>query len=373
MPLRVNSTDDVANTSALLRGVWGLYCVMDMLGTSLSIILIYSASKAPVPTSADILTAGICFVYACSSLICGILKAASVASGRIIGCDVEATVAAITMASHFQIAGLIGIRTLLVVVFEKKKISNTPVCAAMLCMCMAAIVGTAVASDLRGDPMGESTYCFFRFDSAVVILWLASLFVLSVATLCIVHVWAVFHAWRTRNGVRAIVMGLPAHGGRRALASHDSGTISVVVRRSSWLVLTLVIWWGALVVIPIMVFSGMLIPVEVEMAFGGAMSFCNIVVPITYGMFSPYQKRTLMHIIRCKLCRRGRNGACVWTVAGSGRWTAEGDTVIEPPSARTIHPSPRFSSRSSDTIRSPSGTPPRVMPRPPTPRPKLPP
>lgn len=335
--------NDTEPDGAVLRTVWSIYSIIDLLGAALCIVTVLSAVKNPARISSDTLTAGLCGVYAGMAIVCGTVKIASAINGAVTGCSIEAFALVAGMGAHFQIVSLIGMRTVALVVFERKRISNIHISVVMSAMCAFSILGTSVFNNSSAPvPVGYGTYCFYDSDSKI-LLWLASLLVLSVAVLCVSHLWVMLHAWRVRNAVHMIRVA--GANGQHSLPTHESMSISIVARRLLAFVMLLVLGWGILMSLPLLAYKSIAIPPYVMAAFGCATSIYNILVPILYGLFSPYQRRTLALVFKCGLCKRGPGG-CIWQVSRSSPVLAA-NTVIDTPSIRTVLPSPRFSSERS--------------------------
>jgi hypothetical protein len=313
-----------------IRVVWAIYSAVDMAGLSLCLILIYSAKKSPVKTSMDVIAAGICAACACLSATCGTRNFVSAVIGSYAGgpvmCKAESFLVVIGMMSHFQIVCLTGIRTVTTVVFEKS-IPASKATMIVIGVYLVAVVGSLVFESSPAERFGLGTYCFFDFESIIVKAWVAPMFFITIAALCASHAWVTLHASRARNAVRIV-------GSENHVSAYTSDTMTMVIQRSIQFVALLAVSWMWVIVALLAQASGHPLSNLTLAVLGASMPMCNVLVPIAYGLLGPYQRRTLISLVKCRLCKRTPGGRCVW-IAGRSQVdpadTIVGSTALESP------------------------------------------
>jgi hypothetical protein len=253
-------------------GIWVCYIIFNYVGSAYGIVLMNSIRRMPAQlrTSNDIFVAGLCFGGVFFSLTCGSQCIVNVVHGYFYGgsiaCWLEAWFHVSGILMQFFCVTLMGIRNYLTILRRYTMSVSQAVVAVVFVGVTCFAVTFALATVSKLYLVMNGTYCFYRFDSPAILMWLVPALFLAVLTL-------VFCYTRIYLYTRMIMD-----------AAEMSNASSVrIAKRMFLFVITLLIGWTTAVVTAVYeLFYGNAVESLVT-AVGVAGTFHTLLVPLVYG------------------------------------------------------------------------------------------
>jgi hypothetical protein len=268
-------------------GIWGCYITFNYVGSAYSLILMNSIRNMPshLRTSNDIFVAGLCFGCLFFSLTCGSQCFANIVHGYFYGgsiaCWLEAWFHVSGILTQFICVTLMGIRNYLTVLRKYSITVRQAILAVgvVVTSCFAISFALATVSELYLVMNG--TYCFYRFDSPAILMWLVPMLLLATLTVIFCYTRIYLHA--------RLVMRATANLQARATTSSIR-----IAKRMFLFVVTLVIGWTTMVATAIYEYHyGKNADQALVTAVGVTGTFHTLLVPLVYGYTNIYHRRAI--------------------------------------------------------------------------------
>jgi hypothetical protein len=285
-------------------GIWTCYITFNYVGSVYSVLLMNSIRKMPdhLRTSNDIFVAGLCFGCLIMSVTCGSQCLANVAHGYFFGgsiaCWLEAWFHVSGILMQFLCVTLMGVRNYLTVVRGyTMSVYQSVVVAVVVCVtCFAVTFALATVSDLYLVMNG--TYCFYRFDSPAILMWLVPALSLAALTVVFCYTRIYLHARMIMHATENVQL--------------TEITSVQIAKRMFLFVITLVIGWGTMAATAVYeYYYGSAVEALVT-AVGVGGTFHTLLVPLVYGYTNAYHRGA----IYC-CCQRPQDSSRINTQSSS--------------------------------------------------------
>jgi len=178
---------DIGVSHAGKMGLWSTYVVVNFIGCSLCLLLIYSVVRLPSRSSSDVLVAGLCFACFFMSATCGIQCSFNLSRGHFAfgypACFLEAVFHLTAILVMFFNLALLAFDSWRTVVHGKSfGVGRTLlILAAIWVFVIAGLLLSSMASPIYMADSG--VFCFFAFDSPLMWAFVFPVFgIVAVAT-----------------------------------------------------------------------------------------------------------------------------------------------------------------------------------------------